>query len=921
MLDIILIVTYLGVAHGTGSVTEPIGTGSLGSVETPQDDCVVPMVGDVAVYSWTQDGCALGWSDHIVNSEYGNSTVSEGALHYHFGTCEASLGLVMCPWEYRDHMHGPVAAKSPKHCNVVRVEFIATGTQSSTNDTKSKEWAGVKLVDSRDYTRVIKSWTKPADGNDESYRYPIKFDDISPNICYRLIVQIGTTGHVEISDVSFGLYNPPKMLVDMDVKFKGLNYGNLPSSDLSCTQCDCREWDGKKYSQCRPITEANPCKAYCVYCESDGVTPLEGDWVTQLRACERRESKGLHIKIHDANFCLDGWNVWDFVEVNMRTCQSSNANQHWIIDQDGAIKVLGTNFCLYSPNRENGGEVQLWTCQDSNPNQKWTLDLVSGKIRLAGTSFCLDTPDRKDEGKVQIWECTDTPNQSWIIREAYLGSPNWEYQGHYSVQNWDKFIRIERSTGQSLAAVQALMRNNTFCNVEGAILFHAPDLTEPAYCAAPDLRPDINNDQKNDTAWNQYILHFDRDDQDNWNQVKGDLLLSSESNGGSDSNGDWHHTSLYTVGASYIYASSIGPTVVTDIRLQPTDASSVNCPAGYEKKSTVILTDGDSVTNKDNVKGTKLMALCLQKQTCDAFGQERSKYVSEVGAIVSGEQDLKNLNQTALPDGCEIIGYWHPTWAVSYTSGEKSLNTTAIYQCKSSCMAEMCASVKIIAMQKAGPPTIGTSPNAVGDNGDESLNGCTAWSSSQLTHSISDGETVTNSNEYTTDSSIESYFKTTLSSSVSVWAEAGFDCWGAESKVKTSFDISSSASSGFSSTMDKSEDTLHSKTTSALITESATMHLKPGEVTMLRTRSTMLNYQQKFSAYAQCLNKNGELLETKQISGQFKGRTHSISGRTEMFSASKFCNDPDTWHCVCPTDDNPTDDKQRRRLVDRLFGH
>lgn len=353
---------------------------------------------------------------------------------------------------------------------------------------------------------------------------------------------------------------------------------------------------------------------------------------------------------------------------------------------------------------------------------------------------------------------------------------------------------------------------------------------------------------------------------------------------------------------------------MTDIRLQPTDAHSVDCGYGYEKKATVIQTrGGDGASNKDKVKGSKLMGLCLQKRACDMD----SKYVSEVFAIVSGERDL-NVNKTGLPDNCEFIGQWQPTWAMSYSSGEKSTNTTAIYQCKKSCTSEMCASVKLLAMTPSAPPKVIQKANAVGINGNELLNQCTAWHSAKETHTITDAETYTNTNEYTTDSSIESYFKTTLSAEVNVWAEEGFECGFAKASAKESYDVSTSASAGFTNRMHKGSNSLHSRTTKAVMTESALIHAKSGEATILRTTYNSLSYEQTFTAYAQCINEDGDVLETKKISGNWSAKVHAVSGETATYSSADFCSDPDSWNCVMKGDKKTSD---RRRLVDRLFGH
>jgi len=57
------------------------------------------------------------------------------------------------------------------------------------------------------------------------------------------------------------------------------------STPNTCVPCSCSRWDGENYSNCRPVTDANPCKGYCVQCEADGVTAIPGPWTEHEKHC------------------------------------------------------------------------------------------------------------------------------------------------------------------------------------------------------------------------------------------------------------------------------------------------------------------------------------------------------------------------------------------------------------------------------------------------------------------------------------------------------------------------------------------------------------------------------------------------------------------------------------------------------------
>merc|ERR1712173_531000 len=68
---------------------------------------------------------------------------------------------------------------------------------------------------------------------------------------------------------------------------------------------------------------------------------------------------------------------------------------------------------------------------------------------------------------------------------------------------------------------------------------------------------------------------------------------------------------------------------------------------------------------------------------------------------------------------------------------------------------------------------------------------------------------------------------------------------------------------------------------------------------------TFLRYETEFNAEADCIDADGEVIETKKIKGSFSGRTFKTTGKTMIFTT-----DCVETKCSC----------SRRRLMDRLGG-
>jgi len=598
-------------------------------VDTPTLDlgataeCVVPLKNDVATYSWTHNGCLLGWIPDGLNDRM------------KFGTC-ANNRLNACPWDKRDYSYGAYSIKSPKHCNVNKIWFKAAATgegwQNVSSDVNSPHWVGVKLVLNKDETKVMKSWSKPADNKDEFYEYNVVFDGIPANHCYRLIAQVtGVAGHVQLSEVNIRMYDPPKMLHDMDMVMQ--------------------------------------------------------DWQT--------------------------------------------------------------------------------------------MDILTG-----ATAF---------------------------------------------------------------------------------------------------------------------------------SSVKGDLVGSSSQKSGIGSDGKYYGSKItWTLGASYIVPTVKEATVVSNVYMMVGDNAKCN---GRDKRVGYWNVEGGDGAKAGQFSSKKGAAFCLEKKPCSTG----NRVVTKVEMIAFPEKEPKIIYPD--PENCEKIGQWDPLrFAFSFTSGTYSTWTTIIYQCKADCKKKTCAQVKFVTMEPQGTPSMSSNPDASSIHFNGGIDQCGAINGLKKSQVVQSGDTETSTTSYTLDKEMSRNFKTTIDDTVSVWASSGFNAFGSKIGMCMEHSLEVSTAFGFSKTVDKTTQDLHSSTVTANVKETVTAEVDGGKFLKIVNEGTRLSYSTKFKAVAQCIDADGQVLETQPVTGTFKGTSHIFVGQTLVYEDAKFCNLPLSWNCVVKDWD-----QARRRLLggetgERLLG-
>lgn len=169
-------------------------------------DCTVPMDNNdpddynMAHYHWEKDGCMLGWTENYLNSTE------------HYGTCEGNLGP--CPWINRDKATRIVT--SPAHCKVTKVSFVLAGGVSKTQNAKSDQWLGVKLVD--EDGRLIRAYSLTPNSDNPA---TVLWDDLPGVGCYRVVLhdgQEGPSSYIKLQDVKIWGDAEDKMLFDLQCK-------------------------------------------------------------------------------------------------------------------------------------------------------------------------------------------------------------------------------------------------------------------------------------------------------------------------------------------------------------------------------------------------------------------------------------------------------------------------------------------------------------------------------------------------------------------------------------------------------------------------------------------------------------------------------------------------------------------------------
>lgn len=118
-----------------------------------------------------------------------------------------------------------------------------------------------------------------------------------------------------------------------------------------------------------------------------------------------------HVHLKNTNFCLNSPYRANNGNVDVYTCNGSDADQDWSFEGN-LIRLKGTSYCLNTPYRANNGNVFLWSCNSSDADQQW--EWSGSNIRLKGTSYCLNTPYRYNNGNAFLWSCSGSDgDQQW----------------------------------------------------------------------------------------------------------------------------------------------------------------------------------------------------------------------------------------------------------------------------------------------------------------------------------------------------------------------------------------------------------------------------------------------------------------------------------------------------------------------------
>jgi len=166
-----------------------------------------------------------------------------------------------------------------------------------------------------------------------------------------------------------------------------------------CVACSCTKWSGENYSDCRPITDENPCNAYCVQCEADGVTAIPGFWTEHGKYCE------------DETEPVDTWDSSSFVElVSTGKCPDGSGLTE---EQCAAADQFGNMYA---------GSYSMWqeTCGcyvNMGNNYK-------RRFNVEGENF----PCEPDEGETMIClgNRAAAQTEAEIARESQVGASNTE---------------------------------------------------------------------------------------------------------------------------------------------------------------------------------------------------------------------------------------------------------------------------------------------------------------------------------------------------------------------------------------------------------------------------------------------------------------------------------------------------------------
>ncbi|NUW35618.1 ricin-type beta-trefoil lectin domain protein [Nonomuraea sp. SMC257] len=142
------------------------------------------------------------------------------------------------------------------------------------------------------------------------------------------------------------------------------------------------------------------------------ITTQDAKWVTVDRfAIDTVPTKIVGVA---SGRCVDVSNSQDGTDLNLRTCNGTNAQKWATNPANGEVRALGKCMDVEQGNQADGTPVQLYSCNGSAA-QKWTYDAGTKQLKAFGK--CLDAlgAGTTDGTKLVIWPCHSGTNQQWQI--------------------------------------------------------------------------------------------------------------------------------------------------------------------------------------------------------------------------------------------------------------------------------------------------------------------------------------------------------------------------------------------------------------------------------------------------------------------------------------------------------------------------
>lgn len=265
-------------------------------------------------------------------------------------------------------------------------------------------------------------------------------------------------------------------------------------------------------------------------------------------------------------------------------------------------------------------------------------------------------------------------------------------------------------------------------------------------------------------------------------------------------------------------------------------------------------------------------------------GQEYvTRIVAEAGSTGSENDVLKES------EGCQIIGHWNPTHAKdgndakSWTSNRTGGTWAALYQCKEPCPNKQCTEIRIRAIELPGTPNVKEAGDATGDSislertfpncGDKAYT---------YAADLNIGHSYTDEHSYTLSKAVTHSFECTISDSITITATMGVDPpLGEKEKSGISNKITVSEDMAWTNTIKHTDTTIKKATKAVSFSDQTIYEVPAGHVTRIKVKMMAIQYSTDFVAEADCLDKGGNVIETTQLGGVFKGKVYRQTSDTK----------------------------------------